>query len=107
MTAIVAVILAGVGTFAFRFGVAAVVDRVTLPIWFERASANVMPACFAGLAAVALLGHASKGAGDAVPLAAAAVATVAVARTRPAHVAMFCGLGLLWAIQVVVDQAAG
>ena len=65
MTAVVAVVLAGMGTFAFRFGVAAVVDRITLPVWFERASANIMPACFAGLASVALLGHASEARDDA------------------------------------------
>ena len=100
MMAWAAVVLAGIGTFVFRFGVAAVVDRLTLPAWFERASANVMPACFAGLAAVALLGHANRGLGEAVPLAVGAVVTVVVARSRPAHVAMFCGLGVLWAAEV-------
>lgn len=107
MTALVAVVLAGIGTFAFRFGVAAVVDRVALPVWFEQASANVMPACFAGLAAVALIGHASGGSGEAIPLAAAALLTIAIARTRPAHVAMFSGLGLLWSTQIVLDHVTG
>ena len=107
MTAVVAVVLAGIGTFAFRFGVAAVVDRITLPVWFERASANIMPACFAGLASVALLGHASRGAAEAIPLAAAAVVTVAVARTKPAHLAMFSGLGLLWSTQLALGHLAG
>ena len=107
MSAWVAVVLAGLGTFLFRVGVAAVVDRVALPSWFERASSNIMPACFAGLASVALLGHASRGPADAVPLAAGAVVTVAVARSRPAHLAMFCGLGVVWAADVALGQLAG
>ena len=107
MNAWAAVCLAGVGTFFFRFGVVSVVDRVGLPAWFERASSNVMPACFAGLASVALLGHAGRGPGDAFPLVAGAAVTVAVARSRPAHVAMFCGLGVLWVSDVACGLLAG
>ena len=108
MTFWIAVALAGAGTFTFRFGVAAIVDHVTLPAWFERASSNVMPACFAGLASVALLGHANAGgAADAVLLAIAAAVTVAVARSKPAHVAMFCGLGMLWSADLVLAHLGG
>ena len=103
----VAVLLAGIGTFVFRFGVAAIVERITLPQWFERASSNVMPACFAGLASVALLHHGSGGPSAAVPLSAAAMLTVVVARSRPAHVAMLSGLALLRSVETVLGQLAG
>jgi branched-subunit amino acid transport protein len=102
MTAWTAVVLAGLGSFGLRFGVVAVIDRFALPTWFERVSALVMPAAFAGLTAVALATPVTSAWPTAVPVLAAAATTVAVARIRSAAWAVAAGMSTLWLAQLGV-----
>lgn len=103
MTAWVAVVLAGIGSFALRVGVVSVIDRCTLPPWFERMSALVMPAAFAALTAVALAPPVASGAPTALPVVAAAIATAAVARVRSAAWAVAAGMTALWLVELGVE----
>jgi branched-subunit amino acid transport protein len=96
MTAWLAVVLAGLGSFGLRFGVVSIIDRFTLPAWFERVSALVMPAAFAGLTAVALAAPFTSVVSTALPVIGAAAVTIAVARVRSAAWAVGAGMSALW-----------
>lgn len=96
MTAWLAVVLAGLGSFGLRYGVVAIIDRFTLPAWFERMSALVMPAAFAALTAVALATPFTSALPTALPVLAAAATTVAVARVRSPAWAVGAGMSALW-----------
>jgi branched-subunit amino acid transport protein len=102
MNAWVAVLAAGIGSYLFRFGMVAVIDRRTLPAWFERVSAYIMPAAFAGLAAAALHEAVGRRVTTSVPVLLAAVATAGVASRRPAHLAVAVGMSTLWASRLVL-----
>jgi branched-subunit amino acid transport protein len=101
MNAWLAVLLAGVGSFAFRVGAVLVIDRLTVPDWFDRVSKLVTPAVFAGLAAGSLAAPLTEGTGTAVPVLAGAVATVAVAVRRTAATAVLAGMSVLVAVQLL------
>jgi branched-subunit amino acid transport protein len=107
MTAWLAVALAGLGSFGLRIGVVAVIDRFTLPSWFERMSALVMPAAFAGLSAVALATPVATDLPAAVPVLAGAVTTVIVARVRSAAWAVAAGMSALWLADLGVLIGSG
>lgn len=96
MNAWVAVAAAGTASFALRFVVVAAVDRVRLPDWFARFTAHVMPAAFAALAAAALTEPLSGSAREAVPVVAAAMATLGVGLRRTPHAAVATGMLTLW-----------
>ena len=102
MTAWVAVMLAGLGSFGLRFGVVSIIDRFTLPSTFERLSALVMPAAFAGLTAVALAAPLTGSLPTALPILAAASATVVVARLRSPAWAVAAGMSALWLVEAGV-----
>lgn len=106
MTAWLAVVLAGLGSFGLRFGVVSVIDRFELPAWFERVSGLVMPAAFAGLTAVALAPPFTSAVPTALPVVAAATATVAVARVRSAAWAVAAGMAALWLTELGVVGVA-
>ena len=95
MNAWIAVVVAGLGSFCFRFAVVAVIDRWTVPAWFEHCSRYVSPASFAALAAGALLVP-QGGAGPDPVLPAAAVVTVVCARRWNASVAVVAGMLAIW-----------
>jgi branched-subunit amino acid transport protein len=99
MNAWIAVLIAGCGSYAFRFGVIVVIDRFTLPTWFERVSSYVMPAVFAGLAGASFAVPLADGIGSAMPVLAGATATLVVARIRSAALAVLAGMTVLWAVQ--------
>ena len=95
MSVWIAVLLAGAGCFALRFGVVTLVGRRPLPEWFEPATAFVIPGSLAGLCAVLLIAPiTSGGAGSTVVVAAAT--TAAVARRRSSAVALACGMSVIW-----------
>lgn len=102
MTAWLSVVLAGLGSFGLRFGVVSIIDRFTLPAWFERLSALVMPAAFAGLTAVALATPFTSAMPTALPVLAAAVTTVTVARVRSPAWAVGAGMSTLWLAELGV-----
>lgn len=95
MSVWIAVLLAGAGCFALRFGIVTLVDRRPLPVWFEPATAFVIPGSLAGLCAVLLIAPiTSGGAGSTVMVATAT--TAVVARRRSSAVALACGMGVIW-----------
>lgn len=102
MTAWLAVLLAGAGSYAFRLGAVVVIDRFALPAWFDRVSALVMPAVFAALAAGALAAPVDRGATTALPVLAGAIVTAAVARRQSAATAVIAGISVLCAVQAIV-----
>jgi branched-subunit amino acid transport protein len=102
MTAWLAVALAGLGSFGLRFGVVSIIDRFTLPPSFERVSALVMPAAFAGLAAVALATPITSAVPAALPVIGAAAVTIAIARVRSAAWAVGSGMSALWLAELGV-----
>jgi branched-subunit amino acid transport protein len=101
MNALLAVLLAGLGSYLFRVGAVVAIDRFAVPDWFDRVSALVPPAVFAGLAATSLAGPIDAGVGTAVPVIAGATATVIVAGRRSAATAVFVGMLVLSAAQMV------
>jgi branched-subunit amino acid transport protein len=102
MTAWLAVLLAGAGSYAFRLGAVALLDRFALPGWFDRVSALILPAVFAALAAGSLAAPAVEGARTAVPVLAGAVVTAAVARRRSAATGVLAGMSALCAAQLLL-----
>ena len=102
MTAWVAVVLAGLGSFGLRFGVVSIIDRFTLPARIERLSALVMPAAFAGLTAAALSTPLTGALPTALLVLAAACVTIAVARLRSAAWAVGAGMSALWLVQAAI-----
>lgn len=100
MSAWLAVLLAGIGSYVFRVGAVVVIDRFELPDWFDRLSAHVMPAVFAGLAASSLAVPIGEGSRTALPVVAGAIVTVAVARNRSAASAVLAGMIVLGTLQL-------
>jgi branched-subunit amino acid transport protein len=94
-----AVLLAGLGSYCFRFGVVAMIDRWNVPAWHERSSRYVMPASFAGLAAGALLAR-HGGTGPDPTLLVAAVATAVVTRRWSPSVGVGAGMVVIWVAQL-------
>jgi branched-subunit amino acid transport protein len=94
-TAWAVVLLAGAGSYLLRIAAVAAHARFTPPAWVERASAWVMPAAFAGLAAGSLSQRLGGEPREGVPLLLAALVTVAVARRWSANQAVLAGVTVL------------
>jgi branched-subunit amino acid transport protein len=92
----IAVLAAGLGSYAFRVGTVLILDRVVIPPWFGRVSAYVMPAVFAGLVAGSLAEPLTRQDAVAMPVLAGAAATAVVARRRSAALAVAAGMSTLW-----------
>jgi branched-subunit amino acid transport protein len=106
VNAMTVVVLAGVGSFLYRFSIVALIDRIATPKWLERVASFVVPAVFAGLAASALAGPVNRGGIDALaPVVAVAVTGALVVRGRAVPVAFASGLGSLWAVSAFVAIA--
>jgi branched-subunit amino acid transport protein len=99
------IVVVGLGTYLFRVSMLALVGgRAPSPL-FERTSKLVVPAAFSALAAggiTAAWAGAGAGSGAVAPLAAAAVAGVAVHRTGSARVAILVGMPTLWVLNALV-----
>lgn len=106
MSAWLAVVLAGAGSYAFRLGAVVVINRYALPAWFDRVSALIMPAVFSALAIGALAESAGEGTTAAAPVLAGAVVTAAVARKRSAATAVLVGMSVLCVLAFSVDALA-
>lgn len=94
-TAWLVVLLAGAGSYLLRIAAVAARARFTPPDWVERASAWVMPAAFAGLAAASLSQRLGGELREGVPLLLAALVTVAAARRWSANRAVLAGVAVL------------
>jgi branched-subunit amino acid transport protein len=92
MSAWAAVLLAGVGSYLFRVTLVLVADRVTLPAWFECASAHVMPAAFAALVVLALAEPLAQADPLVWPALLGTVVTGWIAARRSAGLAVLGGL---------------
>lgn len=102
MRAWTVVAIAGLGSFAFRVSIVALIDRIAVPEGLERLAAYVMPAAFAGMAAVALARPLGDGGTDALgPMVGVLVTAGLSARGCSIHLAFLAGLGALWATTVL------
>ena len=99
------VLAAGFGSYLFRISMVSAPGWIRLPTRLEDSAALVAPAAFAALAATSLAGSA-LGAGIPqafVPLAAAAVAVVAVIRTGSTYAAVLTGMPTLWILTALTS----
>jgi branched-subunit amino acid transport protein len=102
VTALLVVLAAGAGSYAFRVGAVVVIDRFSLPSWFDRMSAFIMPAVFAALAVGSLAAPVDEGMATATPVLAGGFTTAAIARRRSAATAMVAGMSVLCAVRALV-----
>lgn len=105
MTAWIVILLAGLGSYLFRISMVLLAERVAMPAPVQRASTYVAPAAFAGLAATGFAASAAGTdiAGAAPPLAAAAVAVIAVRHTGRPYLAVLAGMPTLWLVHAAVS----
>ena len=98
MSAWIVIVAAGLGSYLFRLSMIILTSRITMPPYLERASGLVAPAAFAAMAAAGIataclsLGVVRA----AAPLAAVAVAVIAVLRTGSPQAAILAGMPALW-----------
>jgi branched-subunit amino acid transport protein len=98
MSTWIVIMAAGLGSYLFRLSMIILTGRITMPPYLERASGFVAPAAFAALAAAGVAASCS-GLGmtaAAPPLAAVAVAVIAVLRTGSPQAAILAGMPALW-----------
>ena len=98
MNAWFVVLAAGLGSYMFRLSVVTLADRITMPASLERATDLIAPASFAAIAATGIA-NSCVGVSPTEtlpPLAAVAVAVVAVARTGSSSAAVLAGMPVLW-----------
>ena len=92
------VVLAGLATFAIRVLPVALLSTRPAPEWLERIGPLTAPVAFAALGAAAVTGTASGGPDELLPLVAAVVVAVAVARrTASTTWAVALGMAAVWA----------
>jgi branched-subunit amino acid transport protein len=96
MTAWIVVLVAGAGTYLLRISLVALLAGLEPPAWLTRVAGYVVPAAFAGLAAVAVATPVGKDLRTAVPPLVAVAVTACVARVKPPGVAIGAGLPALW-----------
>jgi branched-subunit amino acid transport protein len=98
MNAWTVLLAAGLGSFLFRLSMIVLFGRITMPAYLQRASGLVAPAAFAAMAAagVATVCLSLGITRAAAPLAAVAVAIIAVLRTGSPQAAILAGMPALW-----------
>jgi branched-subunit amino acid transport protein len=98
MSTWIVIVAVGLGSYLFRLSMIILTGRITMPPYLERASGLVAPAAFAALGAAGVA-EACGGLGltqAAAPLAAVAVAVIAVLRTGSSQAAILAGLPTMW-----------
>ena len=106
MNAWIVIAGAGLGSYLFRLSMIMLTGRITTPACLERAAGFVAPAAFAALAAAGIA-TACIGLGGtqaAAPLAAAAVAIIAVLRTGSPYAAIVAGMPTLWIMAALLPS---
>jgi hypothetical protein len=105
MSAYVAVVAVGVGSYLLRVSMLLVTARTgAVPTVIERAARCAIPVSFAALATDALAPSIALTRTAIAPATAVLVATVAVRRTRSAHAAILAGLPTLWIVTSLVGS---
>ncbi|HEY3485770.1 MAG TPA: AzlD domain-containing protein [Ilumatobacteraceae bacterium] len=103
MSTFVAMLLLGIGTYAFRASLVVAVDRFGAPVWLDQLLAVVTPAVLAAMATSSLLLHHGEPAWPAlVDVLVVAAAVVVVRRTRNVGLGLAVGLPLAWLLALVV-----
>jgi branched-subunit amino acid transport protein len=104
MTALLTVLAGGLGSYLLRMSMIAT-DRVRLPERVEDTVTFVAPAAFTSLVVTSLAATVTAAPAPQflAPLAAAAVAVFAAARTGSAHAAILCGMPTLWLLAAVTS----
>jgi branched-subunit amino acid transport protein len=105
MTPWLVVLAVGAGTYLFRVSLVGLVGRRGASAGVERAARFVVPSAFAALAAGSVTAAACAAAGPTravAPLAAVAVAVVAVRRTGSPRVAIAVGMPTLWLLNALL-----
>ena len=100
------IVAAGLGSYLFRLSMIILTGRITMPPYLQRASGLVVPAAFAALAAAGVAAT-CRGAGitqAAAPLAAVAVAVIAVLRTGSSQAAILVGMPTLWVAIILLPS---
>jgi branched-subunit amino acid transport protein len=104
-----AVLLAGSGSYAFRYSMILALDRFAFPLAFDRACRYVMPAVFAGLVAASLARLVSAAAAGTVaasiPVLVGVAVTTLVARRHPVGAAVFAGMAAMWCSRLLIGVA--
>ena len=106
MNAWIVIVAAGLGSYLFRLSMIMLAGRITTPAYLERAAGFVAPAAFAALAAAGIatacmhLGATQA----AAPLAAVAVAIIAVLRTGSSQAAILAGMPAFWITTVLLPS---
>lgn len=106
MNAWIVIVAAGLGSYLLRISMIIATGRFRMPAQLDKASALVAPAAFATLAATSIGGAvvSAGGRGAVAPLAAVAVAALAVIRTGSRHAALLAGMPTLWAVTALMSM---
>ena len=100
------VLLAGMASYALRLVPVALLSRRALPAWLDRLGPLTAPVAFAALGTSAVVGAASGGAGELLPLVAGvAVGDLVAVRSRSTTWAVVAGMVTVWAGAVLVALA--
>lgn len=102
MTAFLVVLAVGAGSYLFRISMLVLAARSGLPPVLERAARLAVPVSFAALATGALADDLAAPGSTMAPLAALAVAVVAVRRTGSPPMALVAGMPTLWLLSAVL-----
>jgi branched-subunit amino acid transport protein len=102
MSAWIVVVAVGAGSYFFRISMLVLAARTGLPPVAERAARYAVPVSFAALAASSLTAHLAEVHVPVAPLAAVAVAVVAVRRTGSPHAALAAGMPMLWLLSALL-----
>jgi branched-subunit amino acid transport protein len=96
------VLLAGSVSFALRLVPVLLLSHRAMPEWLDRAGPLTAPVAFAALATSALVGAASGGTGELLPLVAGVtVGALVAARTRSTAWAVVAGMVSVWAVATI------
>ena len=109
MNAWIVVLIVGLGSYLMRLSMIGT-DRVRLPARFDAPAALVGPSAFSTLAVTGVASAVATTVADAgltsalAPVAATAVAVVAVLRTGKGYLASLAGLPTYWIVRAVISS---
>ena len=105
MNAWTVVLAAGFGSYLFRMSMIAAPGWIRLPARLDDSAAMVAPSAFAALAVTSIASSVlDAGVPQAlIPLAAAAVAVLAVIRTGSTYAAVLAGMPTLWILTALTS----
>lgn len=100
------VLLAGMASYALRLVPVVLLSRRALPAWLDRLGPLTAPVAFAALGTSAVVGAASGGVGELLPLVAGvAVGGMVAVRSRSTTWAVVAGMVAVWTGATLVGLA--